>query len=51
MELWFTMENYGTPEKLWYYEQNYGTIPRTRNFDLRRKKNIVDYQKLKDFDL
>ena len=29
LELWFTMENYGTMEKkLWYYEKNYGTIPR-----------------------
>ena len=32
MELWFTMENYGTMEKtmvlwtkLWYYTENYGT--------------------------
>ena len=33
MELWFTMENYGTMEKtmvlrtkLWYYTKNYGTL-------------------------
>ena len=38
--------------KLWYYRQNYGTIPRTRSFGLRRKKNKVDNQKKKrNFDL
>ena len=26
MELWFTMENYGTMEKLSYYSENYGTL-------------------------
>ena len=38
-------------KKLWYYEQNYGTILRTTELRFKRKKNIVDYQKLRDFDL
>ena len=50
MELWFTMKNYGTMEKtmvlwkkLWYYTENYGT-------SIYEEKNMVDYQKLRDFD-
>ena len=42
-------------EKLWYYGKNYGTMNKTMvlywelwNFDLRRKKTIGDYQKLRD---
>ena len=46
MELWFTMENYGTVEKLWHYGQNYGTIPRTIEFQFTKEKHMVDYQKL-----
>ena len=48
MELWFTMKNYGTMEKLWtklwYFTENYGT-------SIYDEKNMVDYQKLRDFDL
>ena len=51
MELWFTMKNYGTMEKtmvlwtkLWYYTKNFGT-------SIYEGKNIVDYQKPRDFDL
>ena len=39
MEIWFTMENYGSMgKKLWYYEQNYGTILRTMELRLTKKK-------------
>ena len=38
-------------KKLWYYEQNYGTIQRTMELRFAKKKNMVDYQKLRDFDL
>ena len=50
MELWFTMENYGTMEKtIWYlHGQNYGTILRTMElWCTKKKKNIVDYDKTK----
>ena len=30
--------------KLWYYTKNYGT-------SIYEEKNMVDYQKLRDFDL
>ena len=34
------------------WTQNYGTIPRTMElYELRRKKSMVDYQKLRNFDL
>ena len=56
MEILFTIE------KLWYYGQNYGNKDKTMalwkkiyrelwNFNLRRNKNMVDYQKLRTFDL
>ena len=45
------MENYGTMEKtmvlwtkLWYYNENYGT-------SIYEDTNMVDYQKLRNFDL
>ena len=41
MELWFTMENYGTMEKnygTWYYGQNYGTTLRTIELRFTEKK-------------
>ena len=51
MELWFTMENYGTMDKtmvlwtkLWYYTGNYRT-------SIYEEKSMVDYQILKTFDL
>ena len=37
-------------KKLWYYGQNYGTILRTMELRLTKKKNMMDYQKLRDFD-
>ena len=37
--------------KLWYYGQNYGTIPRTMDLRFTKEKNMVDYQKLRNFDL
>ena len=46
------MKNYGAMEKtvvlwtkLWYYTENYGTMI------YEEKKNMVDYQKLRDLDL
>ena len=38
-------------KKRWYYGPNYGTI--LRNIELRftKKKNMVDYQILRNFDL
>ena len=38
-------------KKLWYYGQNYGTILSTMELRFTKKKNMVDYQKLRDFDL
>ena len=37
-------------KKLWYYGQNYGTILRTIELRFTKKKNMVDYQILRDFD-
>ena len=52
LKLWFTMKNYGTMDKtmvlwtkLWYY------ILRTMELRFTKKKVMVDYQKLRDFDL
>ena len=45
------METYGTMEKLWHYEQNYGTILCTMELSFTKGKNMVDYQKLRNFDL
>ena len=44
------MKNYGTMDKTMVHGQNYGTILRTMELPFT-KKNMVDYQKLKDFDL
>ena len=42
MELWFSMK------KLWFYgKKNMVLYRELWNLDLRRKKNIADYQKLK----
>ena len=45
------MENYGTMgknmvlwSKLWYYTDNYG-------YSIYERKNMVDYKKLRKFDL
>ena len=38
-------------KKLWYFGQNYGTILRTMELPFSNKENMVDYQKLRDFDL
>ena len=45
------MENYGTMEKtmvlwtkLWYYTENFGT-------SIYEEQNMLDYQKLRNFDL
>ena len=45
------MENYGTMEKIWYYGQNYGTKPKNMEFRFTKEKDMVDYQKLRNFDL
>ena len=46
------MENYGTMEKtMVLYGQNYGTIRRTMELRFTKEKNMVDYQKLRNFDL
>ena len=37
--------------KLWYYGQNYGTLPRTMELRFTKEINMVDYQKLRHFDL
>ena len=37
--------------KLQYYGHNYGTIPRTMEPQFTKEKNMVDYQKLGNFDL
>ena len=34
--------------KLWYYGENYGSIPRTTIYE---EKNMIDYPKLRNFDL
>ena len=46
--LWKTMVLW---KKLWYYGQNYGT--KLRNIELRftKKKSMVDYKILRNFDL
>ena len=44
-KLWY----YG--KKLWYYGQNYGTIPRTIELRFTKEKSMVDYQKLRNFDV
>ena len=52
MELWFTLENYGTMEKkLWYFGQNYIWYY-TENYGawIYEGKNMVDYLKLRNFD-
>ena len=36
---------------LWYYGQNYGTILRTIELRFTKKKSMVDYQILRNFDL
>ena len=46
--LWKTMVPW---KKLWYYGQNYGTIRRTIELRFTKEKNMVDYQKLRNFDL
>ena len=46
--LWKTMVLW---KKLWYYGQNYGTILRTIELRFTKKKNMVDYQILRNFDL
>ena len=38
-------------KKLWYYGQNYGTILRTIELQFTKKKNMVNYQILRNFDL
>ena len=38
-------KNYGTMEK------NYDTIPRIMELRLKKGKNMIDYQKLRNFDL
>ena len=50
-----TLTYYG---KLWYYGQNDGTMDKTMvlylelwNFHLLRKKNMLDFQKLRNFVL
>ena len=42
MVLWKKLWYYG--KKLWYYIENYGT-------SMYEGKNMVDYQKLRNFDL
>ena len=44
MENYGTMENYGMWTKLRYYTENYGT-------SIYEEKHMVDYQKLRNFDL
>ena len=46
MELLFTIKNYGIMGK-----KNYGTILRTMELRFKKKTNIVDHRKLRDFDL
>ena len=46
--LWKTMVLW---KKLWYYGQNYGTILRTMELRFTKKKNMVDYHKLRNCDL
>ena len=52
IELWFTIKNYGTMGKktmdLW---TNYGTILRNMELRFTKEENIVDYKKLRNFDL
>ena len=52
IEIWFTMENYGTMEKtmllytkLWYNTENYGTLI------YEGKKKHGGYRKIRYFDL
>ena len=47
------MENYGTMGKkqLWYYGKNYGTILRNMELRFKKKMNMVDCQKVRNFDL
>ena len=46
--LWKTMVLW---KKLWYYGQNYGTILRNMELRFTNEENIVDYKKLRIFDL
>ena len=46
--LWKTMVLW---KKIWYYGQNYGTILRTIELRFTKKKSMVDYQILRNFDL
>ena len=46
------MENYGIMEKnMVLYGQNYGTILRIIELRFTKKKSMVDYQILRNFDL
>ena len=38
-------------KKLWYYGKTYGTILRTIELRFTKKKSMVDYQILRNFDL
>ena len=38
-------------KKLWYYGQNYGTTLRTIELRFTKKKSMVDYQILRNFEL
>ena len=42
MVLWIKLCNYG---------QNYGTLPRTMELRFTKEINMVDYPKLRNFDL
>ena len=52
-------KNYGSMEKklwhfgqkIWYNGQNYDTIPRTMELRFTKEKHMVDYPKLRNFDL
>ena len=51
-------KNYGTMEKtmvlwtkLWYYGKNYGTISKTMELRFTKERNMVDNQKITNFDL
>ena len=37
--------------KIWYNGQNYDTIPRTMELRFTKEKHMVDYPKLRNFDL
>ena len=38
-------------KKLWYYGHNYGATLRTLELRFMKKKNMINYQKLRNFDL